>query len=136
MRLAAAASATAAVSSRLELYPRGMSSLRALKLSLGAVSGLRQLSEADLRGRVTSRYPAARLVPGLVIFRWDAPLFFANAEFFQENLTAAIAAAPSTFKVVLIMVAPSVEWFGTGRMPAVFGSPDLLFSKMTFRSLS
>ena len=63
VRLAAAASATAAVSSRLELYPRGMSSLRALKLSLGAVSGLRQLSEADLRGRVTSRYPAAEPLP-------------------------------------------------------------------------
>ena len=63
VRLAAAASATAAVSSRLELYPRGMSSLRALKLSLGAVSGLRQISEADLRGRVTSRYPAAEPLP-------------------------------------------------------------------------
>jgi len=25
------------------------------------------------------RYPAARRVPGLVLFRWDAPLFFANA---------------------------------------------------------
>src|SRR5690606_31026847 len=26
------------------------------------------------------RYPQARQIPGLVLFRWDAPLFFANAE--------------------------------------------------------
>ena len=30
--------------------------------------------------------PQARLIPGLVLFRWDAPLFFANAEFFQERV--------------------------------------------------
>src|SRR5260370_14438662 len=28
------------------------------------------------------RYPAARLIPGLVVFRWHAPLFFANADLF------------------------------------------------------
>ena len=31
-----------------------------------------------------TRYPEARLVPGLVLFRWDAPLFFANAELFHD----------------------------------------------------
>jgi MFS superfamily sulfate permease-like transporter len=30
-----------------------------------------------------TRYPDERLIPGLVLFRWDAPLFFANAEFFR-----------------------------------------------------
>src|SRR5499427_6177462 len=28
-----------------------------------------------------TRYPDATLIPGLLLFRWDAPLFFANAEF-------------------------------------------------------
>ncbi len=28
--------------------------------------------------------PEARLIPGLVLFRWDAPLFFANAELFRN----------------------------------------------------
>jgi MFS superfamily sulfate permease-like transporter len=32
-----------------------------------------------------TRYPNARQIPGLVLFRWDAPLFFANAEFFKER---------------------------------------------------
>ena len=33
-----------------------------------------------------TRYPQAQLIPGLVLFRWDAPLFFANAELFPECL--------------------------------------------------
>ena len=32
-----------------------------------------------------ARYPDARLIPGLVLFRWDAPLFFANAELFHPR---------------------------------------------------
>ena len=38
-----------------------------------------------------TRYPNARQIPGLVLFRWDAPLFFANAEFFQERVLDAVA---------------------------------------------
>src|SRR4029078_8431954 len=38
---------------------------------LGRVDGLRGYH--DLK-----RYPEARLIPGMVLFRWDAPLFFAN----------------------------------------------------------
>jgi high affinity sulfate transporter 1 len=30
------------------------------------------------------RYPAAQQIPGLVILRWDAPLFFANANLFRD----------------------------------------------------
>ncbi|MFO0261340.1 MAG: hypothetical protein ACK53V_06900, partial [Planctomycetota bacterium] len=43
VRLAAEISVNAAVSSRQELYPRGMSAARALKLSQGALLGLRYL---------------------------------------------------------------------------------------------
>lgn len=32
-----------------------------------------------------TRYPNAHQEPGLVLFRWDAPLFFANAELFKER---------------------------------------------------
>jgi high affinity sulfate transporter 1 len=34
----------------------------------------------------TERYPDARLAPGLVLYRFDAPLFFANADFFREQV--------------------------------------------------
>ena len=45
-----------------------------------------------------TRYPAARQIDGLVLFRWDAPLFFANAEFFRER--AVLAAADARWLVV------------------------------------
>jgi MFS superfamily sulfate permease-like transporter len=48
-----------------------------------------------------TRYPAARLIPGLVLFRWDAPLFFANAEFFQDRVLQAVAASPPVRRVVI-----------------------------------
>jgi high affinity sulfate transporter 1 len=38
-----------------------------------------------------TRYPQARQIPGLVLFRWDAPLFFANAELFRERVLDAVA---------------------------------------------
>ena len=41
-----------------------------------------------------TRYPDARLMPGLVLFRWDAPLFFANAELFKQRVLEAVAARP------------------------------------------
>ena len=42
-----------------------------------------------------TRYPNARQIPGLILFRWDAPLFFANAEFFKERILDAVAKSPS-----------------------------------------
>ena len=33
-----------------------------------------------------TRYPEARQLDGLVLFRWDAPLFFANAEAFRDQI--------------------------------------------------
>jgi MFS superfamily sulfate permease-like transporter len=40
-----------------------------------------------------TRYPNARQIPGLILFRWDAPLFFANAEFFKERILDAVEVA-------------------------------------------
>ena len=72
LRLAAAASATAAVSTRQELYPRGLPARRALQLGLGALSGL-EAGDADRKGerfdarsireRIAARYPEAEPLP-------------------------------------------------------------------------
>ena len=64
VRLAASASLGAAVSSRQELYPRGMDAARALKLSPGALYGVARLSVDQVRERVASRYPEAATLPG------------------------------------------------------------------------
>ena len=63
LRLAGAASKNAAVSSRQELYPRGMDAARAIKLSQGAIYGVPTLTVAMIRDRVSGRYPEAALVP-------------------------------------------------------------------------
>ena len=44
-----------------------------------------------------TRYPDARRIPGLVLFRWDAPLFFANAELFKERVLDAVANRPRRY---------------------------------------
>jgi high affinity sulfate transporter 1 len=53
-----------------------------------------------------TRYPDARVIPGLVLFRWDAPLFFANAEFFQDRVLQAVAASPTPVRRVVIAAEP------------------------------
>jgi MFS superfamily sulfate permease-like transporter len=52
------------------------------------------------------RYPEARLIPGLVLFRWDAPLFFANAEFFHDRVLDAIARSPTPVRWLVVAAEP------------------------------
>ncbi len=52
------------------------------------------------------RYPQASRIPGLVLFRWDAPLFFANAELFQERVRAAVASSPTAVQCVVVAAEP------------------------------
>ena len=53
-----------------------------------------------------TRYPEARLIPGLVLFRWDAPLFFANAELFHERVLDAIADSPTPVRWLVVAAEP------------------------------
>jgi high affinity sulfate transporter 1 len=53
-----------------------------------------------------SRYPDAHLIPGLVLFRWDAPLFFANAELFNQRVLDAITSSPAPVKRVVVAAEP------------------------------
>lgn len=53
-----------------------------------------------------TRYPDARRIPGLVLFRWDAPLFFANAEFFRERVMDAVATSPTPVRWLVVAAEP------------------------------
>ena len=66
---------------------------------LGRATGIRGFHDIQ-------RYPDARLVPGLLLFRWDAPLFFANAELFQQILLQAIENSPQPIKRVVVAAEP------------------------------
>jgi serine/threonine protein kinase len=63
VKLAVNASHTAGLSSRLEVYPRGLEPRRAIQLAAGALLGTRDLSVDDIRQRVSSRYPEAAPLP-------------------------------------------------------------------------
>ena len=67
---------------------------------LGRVDGLKGYHDV-------TRYPDARQIDGLVLFRWDAPLFFANAELFREQVEAAITVAPTPTRWVVVAAEPS-----------------------------
>ena len=53
-----------------------------------------------------TRYPHARRVPGLVLFRWDAPLFFANADLFRDRVLDAVAASPTPVRWLVVGAEP------------------------------
>ena len=53
-----------------------------------------------------TRYRDARRIPGLVLFRWDAPLFFANAEFFKERILDAVATSPTPVRWLVVAAEP------------------------------
>jgi high affinity sulfate transporter 1 len=69
---------------------------------LGRVDGIKGYHDVQ-------RHPEARQIPGLVIFRWDAPLFFANAEIFCERVVNAVATAPTATKWVLVAAEPVTD---------------------------
>jgi high affinity sulfate transporter 1 len=48
------------------------------------------------------RHPEGRFVPGLAIFRWDAPLFFANAEIFRHQVLQAVQNSPTPPKWLIV----------------------------------
>jgi MFS superfamily sulfate permease-like transporter len=66
---------------------------------LGRVDGIRGYHDV-------TRYPAARRIPGLVLFRWDAPLFFANAELFHQRILEAIADSLTPVRRIIVTAEP------------------------------
>jgi high affinity sulfate transporter 1 len=66
---------------------------------LGRVDGIRGYHDI-------TRYPAARRIPGLVLFRWDAPLFFANAELFHQRILDVVAESPTPVRRIVVTAEP------------------------------
>ncbi|ARU31193.1 sodium-independent anion transporter [Sulfuriferula sp. AH1] len=69
---------------------------------LGRVDGMKGYHDI-------SRHPEGRQIPGLVLFRWDAPLFFANAEIFREHVLLAVVNAPTPARWVVVVAEPVTD---------------------------
>jgi sulfate permease, SulP family len=68
----------------------------------GLVPGLAGMHDVD-------DYPEAQTVPGLVVYRYDAPLFFANAEDFRRRAVAAADQQRETLRWFVLNVEANVE---------------------------
>jgi high affinity sulfate transporter 1 len=55
------------------------------------------------------RHPEGRQIPGLVLYRFDAPLFFANADRFREGVLEAIEQADPPVRRVVVAAEPITE---------------------------
>ena len=53
-----------------------------------------------------TRHPDAHTIPGLVLFRWDAPLFFANAELFDQHVLRAVQSSSTPVHCVVVAAEP------------------------------
>lgn len=69
---------------------------------LGQVPGLAGMHDVD-------DYPEATEVPGLVVYRYDSPLFFANAEDFRRRALAAVEQHKEPVRWFLLNVEANVE---------------------------
>ncbi len=69
---------------------------------LGYVPGVAGMHDID-------DYPNARLVPGLVVYRYDAPLVFVNAENFRQRALAAVDASPTPVQWFILNAEANVE---------------------------
>jgi sulfate permease, SulP family len=69
---------------------------------LGFVPGVAGMHDVD-------DYPNAAPVPGLVIYRYDAPLFFANAENFRQRALAAVDDHPGPVVWFVLNAESNVE---------------------------
>jgi len=56
-----------------------------------------------------TRYPEAKRLPGLVILRWDAPLFFANSIIFRDRVRKLVTEADPTPRWILIAAEPITD---------------------------
>ncbi|MFJ9720932.1 SulP family inorganic anion transporter [Streptomyces sp. NPDC101213] len=68
----------------------------------GLVPGVAGMHDVD-------DYPQARTIPGLVVYRYDSPLFFANAEDFRHRALAAVDEQPDPVRWFVLNAEANVE---------------------------
>jgi MFS superfamily sulfate permease-like transporter len=69
------------------------------RTELASVDGVPGFHDLD-------RHPEGRRIEGLVIARFDAPLFFANGEVFADHIRTLVDGAPTPVKWVILAAEP------------------------------
>jgi hypothetical protein len=90
----------------MELYPRHMAAVRAVKLGLGALLGPKALKVQQIQQRISSRYPQAEPVPGPPLLDdllreagvelvWDSTGAEGQGAYCPKSLTLGVSSASS-----------------------------------------
>jgi high affinity sulfate transporter 1 len=90
---------------------------------LGFVPGLAGMHDVD-------DYPQATTLPGLVVYRYDSPLFFANAENFHRRALAAVDGQREPVRWFVLNAEANIEVDSTG-----LGALDQLRVELTDRGI-
>ena len=75
---------------------------RPYRAELGRIRGIRGYHDL-------SRHPEGERLPGIVIVRFDAPLFFANGGIFDDFVRATVTAAGSDVRTVILAAEPITD---------------------------
>lgn len=75
---------------------------RPYRAELGRIRGIRGYHDL-------SRHPEGERLPGIVIVRFDAPLFFANGGIFDDFVRATVKAAGSDVRTVILAAEPITD---------------------------
>jgi high affinity sulfate transporter 1 len=66
--------------------------------------------EDELKGyHDLERHPDARQIPGLLLYRFDAPLFFANADYFRRRISDLVATTTPRIRWVVVAAEPITD---------------------------
>lgn len=97
---------------------------------LGRVDGVHGYHDID-------RHPKATQIPGLVIFRFDAPMFFANAQHFQHRIASAIRAAEAPVRWVVVAAEPvaDIDTTAADTLTEILDEFDRLRIRLAFAEL-
>ena len=82
----------------------------------------------------TERYPDARRIPGLVLYRFDAPLFFPNADYFRARVRA-LARGGATWIVVAAEPMTDIDVTGGETLSGLIEELDAAGIELAFAEL-
>lgn len=91
-----------AVTIGLSLLAFVIHSWRPYRAELGRVTGLRGYHDL-------TRYPEGERIPGVLILRFDAPLFFANGGIFEDFVRSRVRAAGPGIRTVILAAEPITD---------------------------
>lgn len=79
-----------------------LSIIDAVQRSAKPTDAVLGLSASDDRFVDVRREPESAIIPGIVVYRWDGRLFFANSTYFSDRVRAAIDGAPYDVRYLIL----------------------------------